>query len=206
LHADVCGARGEVLDDGEEGGHSRAHARPLGLAGPPPEYAVHVARCVQGREVEVLDESLPIMDLKTMSEHLGIMLYAPRVGGILLAIFGGLAVLLASIGLYGVVAYAASQRTRELGIRVALGARPGDVVKLVTGQGLALIGVGTAIGLALAFLLTLPLGGLLYGVGPSDPLAFVGVTLLLGAVALAATLVPALRAMRIDPLAALRHE
>lgn len=158
------------------------------------------------REVEVLDESLPIMELKTMSEHLGIMLFAPRVGGILLAIFGGLAVLLASIGLYGVVAYAASQRTRELGIRLALGARSGDVVKLVTGQGMALIGVGTAIGLALAFLLTRPLGGLLYGVGPSDPLAFVGVTLLLAAVALAATLVPALRAMRIDPMAALRHE
>ncbi len=158
------------------------------------------------REALLLDESLPIMELKTMSQHLGIMLFAPRMGGILLGVFGGLAILLATIGLYGVVSYAAAQRTREVGIRVALGARPQDVIRLVTAQGMALVGIGVAVGLALAFAAARPLGSFLYGVDVSDPTTFLGVTLLLVGVAFLATLVPAVRAARLDAIVALRRE
>jgi predicted permease len=158
------------------------------------------------REGLLLDESLPIMELKTMKQHLGIMLFAPRVGGILLGVFGGLAILLATIGLYGVVSYAAAQRTREVGIRVALGARPGDVVRLVIGQGMVMVGVGAVIGLVLAFAGARPLGSFLYGIRPWDPSTFLGITLLLVGVAFVATMVPALRAARLDPTVALRRE
>jgi len=158
------------------------------------------------RESLLLDESLPIMESKTMEQHLGIMLFAPRMGGILLGVFGGLAVLLATIGLYGVVSYAAAQRTREVGIRVALGARPRDVIRLVTGQGMVLVAVGAATGLALGFVAAQPLGSFLYGVNVSDPTTFLGVTLLLLGVAFLATLVPALRTARLDAMVALRRE
>jgi predicted permease len=158
------------------------------------------------REALLLDESLPIMETKTMEQHLGIMLFAPRMGGILLGVFGGLAILLATIGLYGVVSYTVAQRTREVGIRVALGARPRDVIRLVTGQGMILVGVGAAVGLALGFAATRPLGSFLYGVDVSDPITFLGVTLLLVGVAFVATLVPALRAARLDAMVALRRE
>ena len=141
-----------------------------------------------------------------MGQHLSIMLFAPRMGGILLGVFGALAILLATIGLYGVVSYAAAQRTREVGIRVALGARPGDVVRLVIGQGMVMVGVGAAIGLALALAATRPLGAFLYAVGPWDPATFLGITLLLVGVAFLAMLVPAVRAVRLDPLVALRRE
>ena len=167
-----------------------------------PESLLPVLR----REALLLDENLPIMELKTMTQHLGIMLFLPRMGGVLLGVFGGLAVLLATIGLYGVVSYAAEQRTREVGIRVALGARPVDVLRLVTGEGMMLVGVGAAIGLALGFAAAQPLGRFLYGVKVSDPMTFLGVTLLLVGVAFLATLVPAVRAARLDPTAALRRE
>ena len=167
-----------------------------------PESLLPVLR----REALSLDESLPIMELKTMRQHLGIMLFAPRMGGVLLGVFGGLAVLLATIGLYGVVSYAAAQRTREVGIRIALGARPVDVVRLVTGEGMTLVGVGALIGLVVGFAATQPLGNLLYGVNVSNPTTFVGVTLVLVGVAFLATLIPAVRAARLDPTAALRRE
>jgi predicted permease len=158
------------------------------------------------REVRDVAEDLPVMELKTMPEHMGLMLFAPRMGGILLAVFGGLAALLATIGLYGVVAYTAARRTREVGIRVSVGARPTDVIRLMIRQGAVLVGVGAFLGLVLAFVATRPLGSMLYGISVSDPLTFGGVGLLLVAVGLAATLVPALRASRLDPVKALRYE
>ncbi len=157
-------------------------------------------------EVRALDERLPVWELKTMREHLGLMLFAPRMGATLLSLFGGLAALLASIGLYGVVAYTASQRTREVGIRVALGARPVDVVKLVVGQGMVLVIVGAAIGLGVALVATRPLATFLYGIQATDPLTVFGVSLMLCGVAFVASLIPAMRAARIDPMVALRYE
>lgn len=157
-------------------------------------------------EARALDPNLPIWEQKTMGEHLGLMLFAPRMGATLLSLFGALAALLASIGLYGVVAYTASQRTREVGIRVALGARPRDVVRLVVRQGMALVAVGAGLGVALALVMTRPLATFLYGVESFDPITVVSVVVLLGSVALVASFVPALRAARVDPMVALRYE
>jgi len=125
---------------------------------------------------------------------------------LLLSIFGGLALVLASVGIYGVISYAVSQRTREIGVRMALGARPADVLRMILTEGLKLVAVGVALGIAAALLLTRLLEGMIYGVSMRDPLIFVAVNLLLVTVSLAACYVPARRAMRVDPLIALRYE
>jgi putative ABC transport system permease protein len=124
----------------------------------------------------------------------------------LLGVFAGMALLLAAIGIYGVVSYMVEQRTAEIGIRMALGARPAQVMRLVAGQGLMLAGLGIAAGLAGAFGLTRLMQGMLYGVKPGDPLTYAAAGLGLLAVAAAACLVPARRAMRVDPAIVLRQE
>jgi ABC-type antimicrobial peptide transport system permease subunit len=124
----------------------------------------------------------------------------------LLSGFGTLALLLAAVGLYGVISYAVSRRTREVGIRMALGARHGDVLGLVVGEGFRLALIGVAVGLAAAFGATRFLGGMLYRVSPTDPLTFVLVPAVLTAVAVVASYVPARRASRVDPMTALRYE
>ena len=124
----------------------------------------------------------------------------------LLTIFAGLAVALASIGLYGVMSYSVAQRTREIGVRVALGATRRDVLRLVLGDGLKMVAAGLAAGLLLAFAATRLVAGFLYGVGATDPLTFAFVPLLLAAVALAAGYQPARRATKVDPMDALRYE
>ena len=124
----------------------------------------------------------------------------------LLTAFAGLAIVLASVGLYGVIAYLVTQRTHEIGVRMALGARSHDVLRMVLGHGLRLVGIGVVLGLAGALALTRFLAGQLYGVRPTDPLTFIAVTALLAVVALAATYLPARRAARVDPMIALRNE
>jgi ABC-type antimicrobial peptide transport system permease subunit len=124
----------------------------------------------------------------------------------LLTAFAGLAIVLASVGLYGVIAYLVAQRTHEIGVRMALGARSRDVLRMVLGHGLRLVVIGVVLGLAGALALTRFLTGQLYGVRPTDPLTFVAVTVLLALVALAATWLPARRAARVDPMIALRNE
>ena len=125
---------------------------------------------------------------------------------LLLGIFAGLALLLAAVGIYGVISYTVAQRTREIGIRMVLGAGQADVLKVVVTQAMLPVLAGLAIGLAASSGLTRLMAGMLYGVNAGDPLTFIGVALVLAAVALVAILVPARRAIRIAPVVALRHE
>jgi len=129
-----------------------------------------------------------------------------RIAGTFVGAFGLLALILAAVGIYGVIAYTTRQRSHEIGIRMALGAQQSDVFRLVLGQGLRMILAGLAIGLALSFALTRFLRNILFGVGATDALTFVGVAMLLCVVALLACYIPARRAMRVDPMVALRYE
>src|SRR5215469_3054622 len=155
-------------------------------------------------EVAGLDPEIPMFDVKTLEEHIGVSLFLQRMAATLLSIFGLLALSLAALGLYGVMAYAVSQRTREMGIRVAVGATQGNVLKLVIGQGLTLCVVGMIGGLIIASVVTRFSVHLLYGVSAADPLTFASVAVLLMAVTLVACYFPARRATRIDPMIALR--
>jgi predicted permease len=153
-----------------------------------------------------LDPEAWVWEAKSMERHLGIVLLPARLSALMLTVFAGLALLLASVGLYGIVSYAVSQRTHEMGIRMSLGADAGTVIRTLTGSGLKLVALGGAIGLALALLVTRALSNMLFGVGAFDPVTFVTVPALLGGVALLAAYVPARRASRIDPVRALRAE
>ncbi|MEP7273233.1 MAG: ABC transporter permease, partial [Acidobacteriota bacterium] len=156
-------------------------------------------------EISVLDKNLPLTDVQTMRQHLGLALFPARLAGIALGIFGLVALLLAAAGLYGVMAYSVAQRTREIGVRMALGAASTAVLRLVIWHGLKLVLIGMVIGLAAAFAVTHLMTSLLYGVSATDPLTFVVIALLLGLVALGASWIPARRATRVDPMVALRY-
>jgi len=156
--------------------------------------------------VRSIDPNLPIFDARTVEEHLQTAVFAQKMGANLLGAMGVLALILAAVGLYGVIAYAVSQRTQEMGIRLALGAAPGDLLKMVLRQGLTLTGVGLGIGLALAFAVSGLMRSLLPGITPRDPVTFIGVPLVLVAIAAIAALIPARRAGSVDPVVALRHQ
>lgn len=130
----------------------------------------------------------------------------PRFLTLLLTLFSSAALMLAAVGVYGVIAYSVAQRTKEFGLRMALGAQRGDLLKLVVGQGLILLAAGVVLGLGGALSLSRFLSSLLYGVRPTDPITFIAIPIVLGAVAVLASYIPARRATRVDPMVALRYE
>lgn len=156
--------------------------------------------------VHGFDANLPVTHVITLDNLISDSVSPRRFSSVLVAIFAGLALLLATIGIYGVMSYTVSQRTQEIGLRMALGAQLGSVRRMILGQTLKLTLIGVALGLAGAFVLTRFLTGLLFGVGMYDPATFLGVATLLIVVALAASYIPARRAMRVDPIVALRYE
>jgi predicted permease len=158
------------------------------------------------REVQMLDANLPAYNVRTLEDQRAGSLYVARFAATLSGFFGGLALLLAAVGIYGVMAYAVSRRTREIGIRMALGADRLDVLRLVLGEGLLLIGVGLIIGIGATLAVTRLMAGLLYGVSATDPITLVAIPIILAGVALGACFVPARRATKVDPMVALRYE
>jgi len=158
------------------------------------------------REIQSLDPNQPMYQVQTMEELMSESVGARRFALRMLELFGVLALTLAAVGIYGVLSYITTARTHEIGLRIALGARAGDVLRLVIGQGMRLALTGAGAGLLAAFALTRLMSRLLYGVSATDPVTFAGVALLLMAVALLACYLPARRAARTDPMIALRHE
>jgi putative ABC transport system permease protein len=158
------------------------------------------------RDASAIDKDLPVTDVAAMPDAVSVSMAQPRFQTLLLGLFGALALILAAVGIYGVISYSVIQRTHEIGIRMSLGAQPAQVLRLVMGQGVKLALTGILIGSAAALALTRLMRNLLYEVSPADPLTFACIAALLVGVALAACYIPARRAMRVDPMTALRYE
>jgi putative ABC transport system permease protein len=157
-------------------------------------------------QVWAIDREQPLADIQTMQQRLGASIAQPRFNTLLLAIFATVAIILAAIGIYGVMAYSVTERTHEIGIRMAMGARSWDVLRLIVGQGLRLSVAGVVIGLAGSFALGRVMSSLLFEVSETDPITFVVIPVMLVIVALAACFVPTRRALKVDPVVALRYE
>jgi putative ABC transport system permease protein len=158
------------------------------------------------REILAVDKDQAVFNLTTLEQLYGQSILLRRFFMVMLLIFAGVALALAAVGIYGVMSYVASQRTHEIGIRMALGAQARDVLKLIIGNGMLLAVIGVAVGLASAFALTRLLSGLLFGVAPTDSLTFISVAIGLVAIALVACYIPARRATKVSPLVALHYE
>jgi predicted permease len=156
-------------------------------------------------EVGKLDPHLPVYDAKTLAEHLNVPLFPLHAAAVAVGSFGVLALVLAAIGIYGVMAYSVSQRTQEIGIRMALGARAIDVWRMVLRHGIAITAAGLALGLICAFGVSRVVANLLYGVSATDRTTFILISVLLSIVAMAACVIPALRATRVDPVIAIKN-
>jgi len=166
----------------------------------PPERLISQVR----REIQALEPNLPVPNIQTVTDTIGTSLYVPRMGAMLLAVFAALALLLASLGVYGVLAFSISRRTREIGIRMALGADRSSVFSLVIREGMWLVGIGLIIGIAGGLYGSAWIKSFLFDVSTRDAATFTIVPCVLAAVALLACYLPARRAMRVDPMIALR--
>jgi putative ABC transport system permease protein len=158
------------------------------------------------RAIQEIGPDMPVYDVRTFSSRVADATTQARFSALLLAIFAAAALVLATVGIYGVISFAVAQRTREIGIRMALGAQRSDVLKMTVIQGLKLVGIGLFIGLVSAFILTRVMATLLFGISATDPLTFLSISLMLLAVAILASYIPALRATRVDPMIALRAQ
>jgi len=158
------------------------------------------------REIRAMDSDQPIADVRTLDAVVAKSIARPRFDTMLLGIFAGVALVLASVGLYGVMNYSATQRTQEIGIRMALGAKPGDILRLVVGHGMKLTVAGIVIGVIASLALTRVMSNLLFGITATDPITFAGISVVLLAVAILASYLPALRATRVDPITVLRAQ
>jgi putative ABC transport system permease protein len=158
------------------------------------------------REVWAVDKDQPVSRVRTLKGLHGNSMSQQRFNMLLVSLFGAMGLLLAAVGIYGVLSYLVARRIHEIGIRMALGAQRGRILRMVVAQGMGLAVLGVALGVAAALGLTRVLSTLLFGVRPTDPITFTAVAVLLLGVALAACYIPAWRATRIDPMAALRHE
>jgi putative ABC transport system permease protein len=156
--------------------------------------------------VHSIDKNLPVTDVESLPDALGQSISRERFRTFLLGSFSAIALLLAAVGIFGIVSYSASQRNQEIGIRIAVGAQRRDILRLILGQGAKLALLGLGVGVVLALLLTRLMASLLYNVSATDPLTFGGVAIILLGVAITACYIPARRAIRVDPIVALRHQ
>jgi putative ABC transport system permease protein len=209
---EIVGVAGDVLHRSLDGGvYQMMYAPTLRIGGTnlvvrtSSADPLALAAAVRG-EVAAIDRDQPVSAVRAMREVVSGSVAQQRFRTLLLATFAGVALLLAGVGIYGVIAYSVTHRTHEIGIRMALGAGAGDILKMVVGQGMALALAGVAVGLLAALALTRVLSSLLFGVTATDAVTFAAVSLLIAAVALLACLVPARRATKVDPMVALRYE